>query len=250
MCPTRTRTHSVQIQELGSQGIVDAQIVQTTGRLHHQVVKILPMVTVHIMRNMIHFHPTDAVLDTNAHARDRSILSLLRRRQFSSPRFLLGLIRRCLLGFVALKACVFPQLTALRKAVLFFIGGCLVMLLADLCTAQTLDLLGPLVADYDVLHGMALLLATITLALSLPVLGTLDRSLYPIDDELQAWTAGQNLLQVSRFACWKLLFMPQYRIQDGGQTMDPFIGLRLTQSKQQSLHFLEGIEPEVDQDEQ
>ena len=74
------------------------------------------------------------------------------------------------------------------------------MLLARLGLTESLDFLGTLVGDNDVLDGMALFLTTVVLPLPLLVLGPLDRSLRAINDEFQTRTLSQNPFNVGGFA--------------------------------------------------
>jgi len=46
-----------------------------------------------------------------------------------------------------------------------------------------------------------------------------------------------------------LLLVAECRIEERGQTVNPLVGLRLAHPEEQTLHRLDGVEPEIDQDE-
>jgi len=49
---------------------------------------------------------------------------------------------------------------------------------------------------------------------------------------------------------WVLLRVAdECRIEKRGQTVNPLVGLRLAHPEEQTLHRLDGVEPEIDQDE-
>ena len=43
--------------------------------------------------------------------------------------------------------------------------------------------------------------------------------------------------------------MAERRIEERGQTVNPLVGLRLAHPEEQTLHRLDGVESEIDQDE-
>ena len=43
-----------------------------------------------------------------------------------------------------------------------------------------------------------------------------------------------------------MLLVAERRIEERGQTVNPLVGLRLAHPEEQTLHRLDGIEPEID----
>ena len=118
------------------------------------------MIAINIVHNPKHFYPTQAVFNPNSLSGNGLVLRFFSRRQFSPSGFLLGLIRRGLLRFIALKTEVFPQFTVFGKTIAFLIGGRFVVFFARLGPAQPFDLLGPFLGDDNILDGRAFFLAT------------------------------------------------------------------------------------------
>ena len=123
------------------------------------------------------------------------------------------------------------------------------MFLALAGGAEPLDLPGAPVDDEVVLDAVALLLAAVELPLPLGILGTLDGALHSVDDELESLAFAQHRLEVAGLAGWELLLVAERRIEERGQTVNPLVGLRLAHPEEQTLHRLDGVEPEIDQDE-
>ena len=46
-----------------------------------------------------------------------------------------------------------------------------------------------------------------------------------------------------------MLLVAECRIEERGQTVNPLVGLRLAHPEEQTLHRLDGVEPEIAQDE-
>ena len=123
------------------------------------------------------------------------------------------------------------------------------MFLALAGGAEPLDLPGAPVNDEVVLDAVALLLAAVELSLPLGILGTLDGALHSVDDELESLAFAQQRLEVAGLAGWELLLVAECRIEKRGQTVNPLVGLRLAHPEEQTLHRLDGVEPEIHQDE-
>jgi hypothetical protein len=115
--------------------------------------------------------------------------------------------------------------------------------------AEPLDLPGAPLDDEVVLDAVALLLAAVELSLPLGILGALDGALHSVDDELESLAFAQHRLEVAGLAGWELLLVTERRIEERGQTVNPLVGLRLAHPEEQTLHRLDGVEPEIDQDE-
>jgi hypothetical protein len=115
--------------------------------------------------------------------------------------------------------------------------------------AEPLDLPSAPVNDEVVLDAVALRLAAVELPLLLGILGTLDGALHSVDDELESLACAQHRLEVAGLAGWELLLVAECRIEERGQTVNPLVGLRLAHPEEQTLHRLDGVEPEIDQDE-
>jgi hypothetical protein len=231
------------------QGIVQAQVMQTTSRFPNQIIKTGAEVAKDIAHDRVDLDATDTMFDTDALAGNDGIGRFLWRCQFTPFRLLLGLKGVNLIRFVTLKSGVFPQLAAHWKGDAVFIGQLLVVCLAFTSRAEHLDLARGFVTDDIVLDCMPFLLAAVVLARLLPVFGTPDRTFGAINDERQTRTSRHNLADVPGLASGQSALVPQRLVQDRGQTMNPFIGLRLSQSKPVALHHLYRIVLEVEQDE-
>ena len=68
--------------------------MQSTARLHYGVANLVLQEAELVFHQPIAFHPTDRVFDTNSDGRNRTIDRFLRWREFTSPRFFLGLGNR------------------------------------------------------------------------------------------------------------------------------------------------------------
>lgn len=68
--------------------------MQSTARLHYGVANPVLQEADLVFHQPIAFHPTDRVFDTNSDGRNRTIGRFLRWREFTSPRFFLGLGNR------------------------------------------------------------------------------------------------------------------------------------------------------------
>ena len=172
---------------------IEAQVEQAAGRRHHQVVKGWAMVAVDIMNDAEDLGPAETVFDPDAFAGDGLIRFLLGGGQFTPTRFLLGLVSRRAGWLIALEAGIFPESTAGREEEIGLIHSRFIMLLALTGRAQGLDLAGTFVSDDDILDRVALLLATVVLALAFSVFRALDRAFRAVDDESQVGTGGQDL---------------------------------------------------------
>ena len=74
-------------------------------------------------------------------------------------------------------------------------------------------------------------------------------ALHSVDDELESLAFAQHRLEVAGLAGWELLLVAECCIEERGQTVNPLVGLWLAHPKEQTLHRLDGVEPEIDQDE-
>ena len=74
-------------------------------------------------------------------------------------------------------------------------------------------------------------------------------ALHSVDDELESLACAQHRLEIAGLAGWELLLVAECRIEERGQTVNPLVGLRLAHPEEQTLHRLDGVEPEIDQDE-
>ena len=224
--------------------------MQTTGCFHDHIIKTSTDVAKDITHAVVDLDPTDAMLNAYALAgNDRIVVGLLLHCQFTAFGLLLGLKGLDLTRFVALKTGVFTELAAGWKAQALFIGQLRIVLLACPGRTENLDLTRAFVTDAVILDRVPFLLATVVPLLLIGILRTPDRAFAPINDELQTRTGGQNLADVLGLAHRQLALVSQRLIQDGGQAMNPLIGLRLSQSEEVTLHHLHRIEFEIEQDE-
>src|SRR5262245_36835598 len=140
------------------------------------------MIAINIVDNPKHFDPTQAVFNANPLSGNGLVLRFFSRAQFGPSGFLIGLIGRGLLWFIALKTEVFPQLTAFGKTIAFLICRGFVVFFASLGPPQSFDLLGSFLRDDNILDRRTFFLTTVVLPLPLGILGPLDRSFSAVND--------------------------------------------------------------------
>jgi hypothetical protein len=237
-------------QRLGDlQPEIKAQVAQATGGHHHQVVKGRAMVAEDLVDDPEDLDTADAVFDPDAFAGDRLIRFLFGGGEFTAAWFLLGLVSRRAEWLIALEAGIFLEPTAGREEEGGLIHGRFIMLLALTSRTQGLDFAGAFGGDDDILDRVALLLATVVLALAFSVFRTLDRAFRAVDDERQVGTGGQDLCYRGGLLRWQLLFVAQGLVQDRSQPVNPGAGLPLADPKEETLGRLRRIHTEVEQDE-
>jgi hypothetical protein len=149
-----------------------------------------------------------------------------------------------------LKAAILPELAVLGEAIALFVGNPFVAGFPWSSAAQSLDLSGSSVHDNHILDRVTFLLAAVELTLSAFVLWSLNWPLSAINDELEPRTLAKDRAKSGWTAFGEMLFGTERQIEHWCEAMDPIANLGLAHSKEEGLEALNGIDTEVEQDEQ
>ena len=217
---------------------------------HYQVNKLLFGVAKDIFDHATPFDAGNHMLDDDTYFGDEGIAVFILFRQFVTSRLFLGLLGRDPDRFIALKAGVFVQRTALRKGQLFVIADLFVVFLAFVSPTEVVHA-SALEGDNNIVfYRMGLLFAAVVPSLLLIIGRPLHLALRPIDPKLGFPTLGEVCLKVRGVAGGALLPRGQCALEHLTQGVNPIAGLPLRYAKFKGQHLLKGIHFAVIQDEQ
>lgn len=105
-------------------------------------------------------------------------------------------------------------------------------------------------SDHYILYRVPFLPPAVIISLPLAIFRPLNWPFSSVQNELQFGTRLQNLLKGGRLPGRKLHFIPQRRIENRGQPVNPIVGLRLPKAEQKTQHLLGRVQPEIHKDEE
>jgi hypothetical protein len=153
--------------------------MQATTCLHEGIANAVVQEASPVLHHSVGVHPTDRVCNTAADGCERTMRRVLRWREFTSTRVLLGLDDRAPLACIALEPHLLIETTATWEGIAFPIRQALIMRLPFI--GGTPEAQGTSLLDHEEMFARgALLLATLVFLLVLGIFGALDRSLCPI----------------------------------------------------------------------
>ena len=146
--------------------------MQATTGLHDGITNTVRQEAPPVFHHAVAFHPTDHVFDATADRGNGTSRGLLLGREFTSPRFFLGLDARHPLTCVALEPQIVIETTATWEGIAFQISQACIIFLPVRRGTQEAKMTG-LLDHEETFDGGARLLAAIVVLLVLGIVGAL-----------------------------------------------------------------------------
>ena len=149
--------------------------MQATTRFHNSVTDAILQEANLVFHDPEAFHPANGMFNPDADGRDPPIRRFLRRREFSPPRFLLGLDDRDVVQDEALEAQILIETTPGGQAIALQIRQAFIVSFPFIGGTQEANLT-PLIDHKEVFERMALLLAAVIFLLLFGIPRAMDGS--------------------------------------------------------------------------